>query len=81
MHSGRAFQSSLSLLRLSLLHCRWWALLNVIIDIYIIELVMEAGIFEPKEITIITSYKEQAALIRQALCDVNAQWGIWLTKV
>ena len=40
---------------------------NVIIDMYIIELVVEAGVFKPEEITIITPYKEQASSIRQAM--------------
>ena len=40
---------------------------NVVIDMDIIELVVRAGLFEPSNITIITPYKEQAALIRQAL--------------
>lgn len=40
---------------------------KVVIKTYIVELVVEAGIFTPKKITIITPYKEQVSSIRQAL--------------
>ena len=48
----------------------------VIIDMYIIELVVEAGIFAPSDIAIITPYKEQASLVRQALGKAS-QTDFW----
>ena len=52
---------------------------NVIIDMYVIELVVEAGIFAPSDITIITPYKEQASLIRQALGKAS-EMDFWKDK-
>ena len=52
---------------------------NVIIDMYVIELVVEAGIFAPSDITIITPYKEQASLVRQALRKAS-QTDFWKHK-
>ena len=39
---------------------------NVIIDMYVVESVLEAGLFSGM-VCIITLYKEQATMIRQAL--------------
>ena len=44
---------------------------NVIIDMYIVESVVEAGTFKPNEITIITPYKAQASAIRHALSKAS----------
>ena len=42
-------------------------LINMIVDLYIVETVLIDGFFEGKDIRVITVYKEQANMIRQAL--------------
>lgn len=46
---------------------------------HIIELVVKAGLFEPSDITNITPYKKQAALIRQTLGKLS-QMNYWKDK-
>ena len=44
---------------------------NVIVDLYVIEAVLNEGLFQGEDICVVTPYKEQAGLIRQALWRTN----------
>lgn len=53
---------------------------NVVIDMFIVQAVFRAGLFKADDIRIITPYKDQASLIREALWKAGSNDEFWLAR-